>query len=408
MKSGATVPSAGHPEFRHLQTSSPHPASGRTATTRLATVLVLTMLLVACAGRPGPGSLTVSRDAAPEATEHTILVATTRARDTRPGSLFSGERADELDHAVATVSVPPGHEPGQIEWPNAPPGNPETDFTLRAASYLDDTGFRAALNRELAKRPKGQREVFVFVHGYNTRFPEALYRMVQLKHDSGLPQVAVLFTWASSGEITGYLYDNNSATIARDGLEQTLRAVAASNAEKVNVLAHSMGNWVLTETARQIRISGKPLPRGKMGLMAMAAPDLDVDVFKSQLRRAGKPERPYVILVSRDDRALQASSLLAGGKQRLGAYDDEEDLAELGAVVVDLTEVKGADAANHGKFAQLAQAAPELRQALQSLDLRDQVRTTDATVETVGNTAKAAITFPLRILTAPITALSRQ
>ncbi|MCA1241029.1 alpha/beta hydrolase [Stappia stellulata] len=371
-------------------------------------LLSLMVLLAGCGTRPDAGILEVSQQVASDTTPHTILVATTREPDTRPGTLFGRERSTGLNFAEATVSVPSTHEAGKIEWPSTPPGNPETDFTVRATQRLDDDTFRAALNAELAKRPKGKREVFVFIHGYNTRFPEALYRMVQLKHDSGLPHVAVLFTWASGGNVTDYLYDSNSATIARDGLERTLRMVTGSNAEKVNVLAHSMGNWVLTETIRQIRISGRPLPERKVGVVAMAAPDLDIDVFKAQMRRAGKPTKPYIILVSRDDRALQASSLIAGGKQRLGAYENEAELAELGAIVIDLTDIAGTDAANHGKFAEIAQAAPELRSALQSLELRPQVSTTETTVDAVGNTAKAAITFPLKILTAPLTALSNR
>lgn len=382
--------------------------SRRPTRDRLRTVLLaITVLAVAaCAARPDDASLKVSNLPLAGATDHTVLVATTRARGETPGALFSRARADGLDHAVATVSVPPSHTPGEIEWPRVPPGDPETDFTLRRADYLDDRGFSAALEQELARRPRGSREVFVFVHGYNTRFPEALYRMVQLKHDAGMPQVPVLFTWASGGSVRDYLYDTNSATIARDGLEQTLRMLAAPSAERINILAHSMGNWVLTETIRQIRISGRPIPAARFGIVAMAAPDLDIDVFKAQMKRMGKPERPYILLVSRDDRALQASNLIAGGTGRLGAYDDEEELARLGAVVIDLTEVKANDGANHGKFAQLAQAAPELRKVLSGLELDESVGTTERTVDAVGNTAKTAITFPLKILTAPITALS--
>uniref|UniRef100_UPI003BACC4FC alpha/beta hydrolase n=1 Tax=Stappia sp. TaxID=1870903 RepID=UPI003BACC4FC len=373
---------------------------------RIGLLSAMLIVLAACAVRPGDGSLQISDKPLSGATDHTVLVATTRKRAEAPATIFSRGRADQLDHAIATVSVPPTHVPGKIEWASIPPGDPATDYTLRSASYLDDAGFVAALDRELLKRPKGQRSVFVFVHGFNTRFPEALYRMVQLKHDSKLPQVPVLFTWASGGNVTDYLYDTNSATIARDGLERTLRTLAASRAEKINILAHSMGNWVLTETMRQIRISGRPLPQSKIGIIAMAAPDLDIDVFRAQMERMGKPPKPFVILVSKDDRALKASNLLAGGSGRLGSYQDEEELARLGAVVIDLTDVKAGDAANHGKFAQIAQAAPELRQALSSLRLERRVGTTETTVDAVGNTAKAAVTFPLKILTAPITALS--
>ena len=87
----------------------------------------------------------------------------------------------------------------------------------------------------------------------------------QLAHDLQAPGVPVLFTWASRGQATAYVYDLNSATAARDGLEHTLRLLLRSNAEKVNVLAHSMGNWVTVEAFRQIRISGDLRPPTRSG-----------------------------------------------------------------------------------------------------------------------------------------------
>ncbi|MDJ0931342.1 alpha/beta hydrolase [Breoghania sp.] len=99
---------------------------------------------------------------------------------------------------------------------HTPPGNPATDFTLRTAGYLDGrAAFRRALTSELAKRKPADREAFVFVHGYNTCFPEALHRFTQVVHDAKAPVVPVLFTWASRGSVADYVYDVNSAQIAR-------------------------------------------------------------------------------------------------------------------------------------------------------------------------------------------------
>ncbi|MDG7304719.1 alpha/beta hydrolase, partial [Streptococcus pneumoniae] len=95
----------------------------------------------------------------------------------------------------------------------------------------------------LARRPAGKRNVFIFVHGYNTMFSEALYRLAQMATDSDAPAVPVLFTWASRATTEGYVYDNNSATAARDQLEETIRLAFGSGADQVSILAHSMGNW---------------------------------------------------------------------------------------------------------------------------------------------------------------------
>ena len=330
------------------------------------TLLSLAFLLAGCASRPGVGALLSNHAASAVGKDHTILVATTRERDSRPGTYFGGERAQSVSYATVTVAVPPTHVPGKIEWPSRAPGNPETDFIVRDAAYLDsEREFVKTLNAQLAMRPPGKRRVFVFIHGYNTMFAEGLYRFTQIVDDADAPAVPVLFTWASRGHVTDYVYDSNSATAARDELEHTLRLVFASNAEAVNILAHSMGNWVTVEALRQIKISAKLPPMKKLGAVVLAAPDIDIDVFKSQMRRFGKPRKPFFVIVSRDDKALRFSDFIAGGKERLGSYSNDAELTALGAVVIDLTDVKATDRSNHAKFAQLAEIAPEMRQVFE-------------------------------------------
>lgn len=331
----------------------------------LMAVVLSSLALTGCASRPEVGALLANREMSRGDKDHTILVATTRERDPRPGTYFNGERSESTSYATITVAVPPTHVPGKIEWPSRAPGNPATDFVVRDAAYLDnEKEFVKTLNAQLAMRPPGRRRVFVFIHGYNTMFAEGLYRFTQIVDDADAPGVPVLFTWASRGHLTDYVYDSNSATAARDELEHTLRLVFASNAEEVNILAHSMGNWVTVEALRQIKISEKLPPIRKLGAVILAAPDIDIDVFKSQMRRFGKPRKPFFIVLSRDDKALRFSDFIAGGKDRLGAYDNDAELTSLGAVVIDMTAVKADDPSNHAKFAQLAEIAPEMREVL--------------------------------------------
>ncbi len=205
---------------------------------------------------------------------------------------------------------------------------------------------------------------FLFIHGFNTMFAEGLYRFAQVVHDSGSVSVPVLFTWASRGKIGAYIYDTNSATTARDDLEHTLRLLFASDADQINILAHSMGNWVTVEALRQIKISGQRLPTDKIGSVFLADADIDMDVFRSQMHRFGKPKKPFYVVVSKDDQALRFSSLIAGGRTRLGDDANVEELAALGATVIDLTDVKANDPSNHSKFAQLADVAPQLTAVL--------------------------------------------
>lgn len=337
---------------------------GRTQLLSTLALLAVVGLLAACATRPETGFLLPVADTAEGATDRTLLVATTRERDARPGTLYNGDRAQPLGYAAVQVSIPQSHVAGEIEWPSSPPGNPRSDFVVRQASYLEsEKEFVRTLNAQLAQRPRGSRKVFLFIHGFNTMFAEGLYRLAQVVHDSEAVAVPVLFTWASRGKAGAYLYDTNSATAARDDLEHTLRLLFASDADQVNILAHSLGNWVAVEALRQIKISGQRLPVDKVGAVVLADADIDMDVFKSQMRRFGKPKKPFYVVVSRDDQALRFSSMIAGGQSRLGDADVQE-LAGLGATVIDLTDLKSNDAYNHSKFTEIVNVAPQLMPVL--------------------------------------------
>jgi len=367
-------------------------------------------LLTACAGRPDVGALAPNSAPAPDARVNEILIATTRERDARPGTYFSGERASDVSFAQAAISVPPEHTAGEIEWPRSLPGDPETDFVTRTAGYITNrNAFRREVDRRLAALPAGKRDILVFIHGYNTRFPEGLYRFTQIVHDAEFDGVPVLFTWASRGKLQDYVYDLNSAAIARGALEQSLVELSKTRAENITVIAHSMGNWLLMETAVQAKPESLRTINRKVKSIVLAAPDIDIDLFKAQLKRLGKPERPFTVIVSRDDRALRLSRTIAGGKERVGSYSNDQELAELGAVVVDVTDLEALDGAHHTKFAQLAQLKPQLRSTFSQSALSssaDQNRGANLGSDLgsfVGQTAEAAITLPIRVITAPFT-----
>ena len=371
-------------------------------------IVLLPVALTGCATRPESGFLSPVALVAPGAVDHTLLVATTRERDERPGTLFNGDRASTIDYAEITLSVPPTHKQSEIEWPKTPPGDPNADFVVRDEHYLDgDKAFMRALNAELALRPPGSRKVLLFIHGFNTMFAEGLYRLAQIDHDSKAPGVPVLFTWASRGKPTAYIYDTNSATAARDELEHTLRLLLASNAEEVNVLAHSMGNWVTVEAFRQIKISGRLDHANKLGYVFLAAPDIDIDVFELQLRRFGKIKRPFYVVLARDDKALWLSGTLAGGVRRVGDDPRTAELATLGATVIDLTDVHATDSAHHDKFDQLAAIAPELRGVL-AKGIASNSHATDLSETVAAGGLGSVVALPITLLGAPVRIIANQ
>lgn len=331
----------------------------RQAAMRMA-VLSVCVVAASCGNR-AQGVLVPTGVQAAGTSKVDILVATTRS-DTNAahGEMFTGERAVGLNFADISISIPPAgaRQPGEIQWPSSKPGNPATDFVTVKADRLDQAAALKQFYARLNRTP--QRNVLLFVHGYNTRFEEAVYRLAQIVHDSGAHVVPVLFTWPSRGQLLDYPYDHESASYSRDALEAILQTLSKDKSvREVSILAHSMGNWVAVEALRQMAIrNGGVAP--KIRNVMLAAPDIDVDVFRRQMRTIGDKRPPFTIFVSRDDKALSLSKRIAGSTDRLGGIDPEQEpyksqlkeLAKERVTIVDLSTVNGGDPLGHTKFAQ--------------------------------------------------------
>jgi esterase/lipase superfamily enzyme len=317
-------------------------------------VIACALALAGCAGQQTRDLLAQKVVAAPAsaiAGRHEIFVATTRHKSDKAAEVFDGRRSPHTSYAKVDITVPAIHKTGAIERRKArQPADPAKFFVAEAVTaYGGEDAFGVALRKDIASH---EGRALVFIHGYNTAFDGAVYRMTQIVHDAGYKGTPVLFTWASGGSTVDYVYDSNSASAARDALEATLRLVAKSGAKRVDIIAHSMGNWVTVEALRQLAISGDRTLGGKLGDVVLASPDIDVDVFKAQMARYGVPEKPFILFLSSDDRALQISSLIAGRRPRLGDYSNAEEIAKLGVVAVDLSKVQTEDRLNHTKFAE--------------------------------------------------------
>lgn len=327
--------------------------------------LLLPLALLACAT---PRTLELSQaPAADVAGTVEIYVATTRQPSAQP-VYFTGERSTKLSFARLDITVPRAHKAGELELPSSGPGDPAKHFTATYLQRLDLAPVIADVRKELQRRPPNQRDVLVFVHGYNTNFADAVYRFAQIVYDSGFKGVPVLFSWPSRGELLAYPYDRESAYYSRDFLEANLRGIARDlGSARMDILAHSMGTLLTLETLRQAAIRGDGAFGGKLRDVMLAAPDVDLDVFKTQMVQI---RRPVTVFVSADDRALSFSRRFAGDKTRLGEVSakDTEIIAELdklGARIIDISAVSSGDSLNHGKFASSPKVVQLIGQRLQ-------------------------------------------
>ena len=289
------------------------------------------IVLVACAPR---GTMVLDPAAAAIGTVEKVFVGTTRKREA--DGVFSGGRSEQVAFARYDVSIPPDRAAGEINAPrrNATP-NPRTQFLTTSAEIYDTTPeFQADLRRQLAASGG---EAVIFVHGYNTTFPESIYRVAQFAHDLKLPGTVVLYSWASSGRPLGYAYDRDSALVARDGLERLIHEVSRAGAKRILLVAHSMGSGLTMEALRSIDLRGDKRALAVLGGVILISPDIDVDVFREEALSIGTLPQPFVIFGSDRDKALRLSAALTGQQERLGSLSDVSRLADLKVTFLDVS-----------------------------------------------------------------------
>jgi esterase/lipase superfamily enzyme len=302
--------------------------------------------LAACAQR---GAITVVPEAAGTGSVVEVFVATSRGAS-KSATIASRARSDAVRWGAFDVSVPPNRTPGTVTFPGAGAPDPATDFlTVSARQFPDERAFLSAVNARLAQRPRGEREVTVFVHGFNTNFAEGLYRHAQMAHDFRSPGISVSYAWPSAANVGSYGFDRESALFARDGLERLLVTLARSDAEQIVLAGHSMGTVVVMETVRQLAIRGSDGVLDRIQAVVLLAPDLDPELFRSEVNALAPRVLPIYVSVSARDRALRVSGLLRGQAERLGSLTDTSRVVALpGVVVLDVTDIDGSgDPLNH-------------------------------------------------------------
>lgn len=224
-----------------------------------------------------------------------------------PGRIYGADRG-ALAYGVSDVSVPRDHRMGQYEisWGRKErKPSPETHVFVLHATPKPADGFFAELRAVAQGRP-----AFVFVHGYNVAFDDALRRTAQMAYDLGFEGTPLAYSWASHASAAAYPLDEAAIEATVPALEAFLAEVAArSGATTVHIVVHSMGNRAVLKALEAI--AARPAPR--FGEVVHAAPDVDADVFRQSVARARGAARRVTLYASSRDVALMASKEIHKG-----------------------------------------------------------------------------------------------
>ncbi len=294
-----------------------------------------TLALAGCAGGEGiTGALIPSASALPVDSalmlDPAIIAVTTRkpAGDGSKQPWFGPERSGGT-RAVRVRYVPPGGSlVGRVS--SAVTGRWRVD----AVEPLGKGDPVAALADQAAGR-----DVLVYVHGYHESFETSAISAAELSDGIKFSGATVLFAWPSKEALLDYGYDRESALWSRDAFQEVLESlVRNAMVGRVHLVAHSMGALLALETLRQLwSAGGTGDVDAKFGAIVLAAPDIDIDLFATTVKRIGPLARHVTVISSTGDRALAVSERLAGGVSRVGAAERER-LEPLGIKVVDASD----------------------------------------------------------------------
>lgn len=301
----------------------------------------------ACATRPDANSLTVGYEISEPYRKVTVITATDRQRDLA-GVGYTAKRSPRLQFERFTLAIPPAHKE---------PGKAQLQMQANSMQTYPVAGREAISGKDISITD----DTIIYVHGYNYSFQESLFQIAGIVADGELREVPILFSWPSEGAVTGYIADRDAATYARDDLVELLGHLKSrrSNAN-ITLFGHSMGAWLVVEALRQLKLSGHEDVLRRISQVVLAAPDIDIDLFKRQVETIGPLARPIIVLNSTDDRALAISRRIGGFRVRMGSVGEDnaavqEMIAKRAIRVIDLSMLPAPDRTNHNRFIKLAE-----------------------------------------------------
>lgn len=226
----------------------------------------------------------------------------------------AGEAA--VQYGTCDVSIPLDHQVGELEDPDWPwqSEDPREHVVLMRINPLDGDAFFQSLGAALGD----ERHTFIFVHGFNVSFKDAARRTAQIRHDLRFKGACIMYSWPTeqvgflNPDATAYTEAENNSIWSSFHFTDFLRdVIRRTDAEKVHLVAHSMGNRLVTEALLELRAQLLPEERAKIGEVVLTAADIDAGTFRDHIAPRLVEIVPRVSLYASDqDQALGFSESL--------------------------------------------------------------------------------------------------
>jgi hypothetical protein len=209
---------------------------------------------------------------------------------------------------------------------------------------LPDRDLRVLTKEEFLQSIRDSQEssVLLYVHGFATKFDDALYRLAQIKYDTAYDGIPIAFCWPSRGEMNliDYNHDRDSVIASTNAFSELLQLLhTTAHVSKIYIVAHSMGSQVVVNS-----IAGSSDARKiPLAELVLAAPDISWEVFRAAAQQLTDAVKKVTLYASTTDQALRFSDtwngaqtpraglLLSGTHQNVPSDIETIDVSALGA-----------------------------------------------------------------------------
>ena len=226
-----------------------------------------------------------------------------------PALGFGAEPDDQLHYGKRIVRIPLSHRPGELGsplWRRLLTGVDDR-LVLDPATALSEDAFVRDVRSFLARLDPSDRNVLVYIHGFNTTFDEAAKRAAQLGFDLKVPGITAFYSWPSLANITAYANDLTRIEASEQMLADFLvRTTTLVERGKVHLIAHSMGNRGLLAAMHRATTQAALRTGVRFGQIFLAAPDVDVRSFAQLASIYPLAAEHTTLYVADQDKALLA------------------------------------------------------------------------------------------------------
>ncbi|SEC63382.1 Esterase/lipase superfamily enzyme [Rhizobiales bacterium GAS191] len=210
----------------------------------------------------------------------------TNRKPTVQGDGYTGERHDRLARGRVEVLVPQAHrfgETGSGFWRRLLRFDLRDDrLRLQHVETQERDAFFADIRNAMQAATESgvSSQALFFLHGFNVSFEDAAIRAAQIGYDLKVTGATAFFSWPSRGSVALYPADEASIEASEAAITDFLVDFTSNcGAEKVHVIAHSMGNRGMLRALQRIAANAEMRGKVKFGQVFLAAPDVDRDLF---------------------------------------------------------------------------------------------------------------------------------